>query len=299
MEVDAAPAEIYLKLENLQTVGSFKVRGAANALAQLEDSARRQGVWTASAGNMGYALAWCSRRMGIACAVIVPDDAPAAKLEAIAAQGAQIHTVPFTVYQEIQLQRAWQGLADLPGDGALSGRMMHPFADSEVIAGNATIGMEIAADLPDATAVVVPYGGGGLCCGIAAALRALRPQTKVYAAEVETAAPLAASLTAGKPVPVSYTASFVSGMGAPFVFPEMWALASQLLDGSLVVSLAQVRQALRLLAWKQHVIAEGAGGVAAAAALAGMAGSGKVVCIVSGGNIDQQLLISILNENIG
>jgi threonine dehydratase len=298
MEIDSAPAEIYLKLENLQPVGSFKLRGAANALAQLEGRARRRGVWTASAGNMGFALAWCSRRVGIACAVIVPDDAPAAKLEAIDAQGAQVHAVPFAVYQEIQRQRAWQGLADLPEDSPLGGRMVHPFADPEIMAGNATIGMEIAADLPDAAAVVVPYGGGGLSCGIAGALRATHPQINIYAAEVETAAPLAASLAAGRPVSVSYTASFVSGMGAPFVFSEMWSLASRLLDGSLVVSLAQVRQVLRLLAWNQHIIAEGAGGVAVAAALAGMAGSGKVVCIVSGGNIDRQVLINILQENI-
>jgi threonine dehydratase len=292
LNVADTAAEIYLKLETLQPVGSFKLRGAASAITAHNPEMLAQGVWTASAGNMGYALAWLARRSAIPCAVVVPDDAPAAKWGAIKSQGAQIHPVPFDVYQEIQSRRS---LAD-PGLNRILGKMtlVHPFADEQVMAGNGVIGLEILEDLPDVDAVLVPYGGGGLSCGIASALRALRPQTRIYACEVHTAAPLAASLEAGRPVEVSYTPSFVSGMGAPFVFPEIWPLASQLLDGSLVVTLDQVAEAMRALAGRNHVVAEGAGAVSVAAALGGLAGSGKIVCIVSGGNIDLPVLAEIL-----
>jgi threonine dehydratase len=206
--------------------------------------------------------------------------------------------VPFAAYQEVQRRHTWRGLVDLPEKGGLGGRMLHPFADRAVMAGNGTIGLEILEDLPDVDAVLVPYGGGGLSCGIAAALKRQMPHTRVLACEVETATPLAASLAAGEMVQVSYQASFVSGMGAPGVFPEMWPLAQKLLDGARVVTLAQVRQAMRSLAERNHVIAEGAGAVAAAAALAGLAGAGKLACIVSGGNIDRQVLVDILQEKV-
>lgn len=299
LQFENVSAEIYLKLENLQPVGSFKLRGAANALAHLAKegaSTLDKGVWTASAGNMGYALAWGARRMGIPCTVIVPDDAPQAKLNAIAGEGARIQAVPFPIYQETQRRHTWRSLVDLPEQGGLGGRMVHPFADPAVMAGNGTIGVEILEDLPDVDVVLVPYGGGGLSCGIAAALKGLRPEVRVLACEVETAAPLAASLAAGEMVQVNYKASFVSGMGAPTVFPDMWPLAQKLLDEACIVTLAQVRQAIRTLAERSHVIAEGAGAVAAAAALSGLAGTGKLACIVSGGNIDRQVLVDILQE---
>lgn len=296
LNVADAPAEIYLKLETLQPVGSFKLRGALNALAARDPATLGGGVWTASAGNMGYALAWICQRRDIPCAVVVPQEAPAAKLQAIATQGAQIYPVPFQTYQEIQTRRSLidphlqQQLREMT--------LIHPFADEQVMAGNGVIGLEILEDLPEVDAVLAPYGGGGLSCGIASALQALRPQARVYACEVDTAAPLKPSLAARQPVRVSYRASFVSGMGAPFVFPEMWPRISQLLAGSLVVSLAQVAGAIRALARANHVIAEGAGAVSVAAALAGLAGQGKIVCVVSGGNIDLPVLSQILNNEM-
>ena len=299
LDINSTQAEIYLKLENLQPVGSFKIRGAVNALAKIaeEKGGVTQGVWTASVGNMGYALAWAAQQMGIPCAVIVPDDAPKTKLQAIARYGALIHPVPFSVYQQIQVQHAWRELADLPESGPLSGPMVHPFADPAVMAGNATIGLEILEEMPDVEAVFVPYGGGGLSCGIAAGVKAVRHEARVVACEVETAAPLAASLAAGQTVEVSYTPSFVTGMGAPYVFPDMWPLAKQVIDSAQVVSLDQVRIAIRILAHRCHIIAEGAGAVPVAAALSSAAGVRKVVCVVSGGNIDAELLAGILNEN--
>ena len=181
---------------------------------------------------------------------------------------------------------------------ALPGLFIHPVSNRDVIAGNGTIGLEILEDLPDVDAVIIPYGGGGLSSGIASALRALKPNTRVYAAEVETAAPLAASLAAGRPVEVDYLPSFVDGIGGKSVLPEMWSLVSGLLDGSLTVSLDEVREAIRLLAERQRVIAEGAGAASVAAALSGRAGAGKVVCVVSGGNIDREVLAGILAADI-
>lgn len=294
LELDEAPGEVYLKLENLQPVGSFKLRGAGNAVSVAVPDLLEKGVWTASAGNMGYALARHARQRNIPCAVIVPEDAPATKIEAITREGAQIETVPFHVYQQIQQRHSWSGMLDCHPDSPLNGLLIHPFADPAVMAGNGTIGLEILEELPDVETILVPYGGGGLSCGIACAVKARQPHVRVLACEIETATPLGASLAAMQPVEVSYTPSFVSGMGAPFVFPEIWPLARQVLDGSLVVTLDQVRETIRLLARLSHIIVEGAGAVSVAAALAGLAGGGKIACVVSGGNIDQQLLSSIL-----
>jgi threonine dehydratase len=285
LNVEDAPATIYLKLENLQPIGSFKLRGAGNALALTPQERLARGVYTASAGNMAQGVAWNARRLGIPCAVVVPDHAPATKLAAIERLGASVVKVPFATWWQTLVHHAYPDM---------EGLFIHPVSDPAVVAGNGTIGLEILEDLPDVDAVVVPYGGGGLSGGIASALRALRPETRVYACEVETAAPLAASLAAGAPCEVSYTPSFVDGIGGKSVLPEMWPLASQLLDGSLVVSLAEVANALRILAERNRVIAEGAGAVPVAAALAGRAGAGKVVCVVSGGNIDAAKLARIL-----
>ncbi len=280
-----APAEIYLKLENLQPIGSFKIRGASNAMALADAAQLANGVWTASAGNMAQGVAHNARRLGIPCAVVVPDTAPLTKRQAIERLGARIVAVPFAEWFEVFRTRRYAGM---------DGLFVHAFSDPAVMAGNGTIGLEILEDLPDVGAVVIPFGGGGLSCGIASALRALAPKVKVYACEVATAAPLAPSLAAGKATDIAHRPSFVDGIGAPFVFPEMFALARQLLDGSLVVELDEVAAAVRLLAERNRVVAEGAGAAAVAAATSGKAGSGKVVCIVSGGNIDPARLVAIL-----
>ena len=244
-------------------------------------------MWTVSAGNMALALAWQARSMGVPCTAIVPEEAPAAKLNPLERLGAKIIKVPFADYQQIQREHRYAGM---------QGLLIHPFADRAVMAGNGVIGLEILEDLPDLETVVIPYGGGGLSCGIASALRALKPGVHILAAEAAMAAPLSASLAAGKPVRVAYTPSFISGIGAPFVFEEMWSLAKALLDGGVAVSLEEVRQAMRIMGESNHVISEGAGAVATAAALSGKAGSGKIACIVSGGNIDIEIFAKILQS---
>ncbi|MGH7721081.1 MAG: threonine ammonia-lyase, partial [Gemmatimonadaceae bacterium] len=285
LNVDDAPAEIYLKLENLQPIGSFKLRGAGNAMAMIPRGTMALGVYTASAGNMAQGVAWSARLMGTRCRVIVPDHAPRTKLEAVERLGGEVVKVPFDDWWRILVEH---------GHPAERGVFIHPVSDPRVIAGNGTIALEILEDLPDVDAIVVPYGGGGLSCGIASAIRAVKPEVKVLACEVETAAPLAASLNAGSPQTVPYTPSFVDGIGARSLLPEMWPLASRLLDDSLVMSLAAVSDALRLLAERNRVIAEGAGATPVAAALSGKAGKGKVVCVVSGGNIDREKLAELL-----
>jgi len=284
-----APAKIHLKLESLQRTGSFKVRGAGNALAGADPALLARGVATASAGNMARAAAWLAQRRGVPCTVVAPDDAPAAKLEPVANLGARIVRVPFDAW--------WQALVDR-SHPELDGFFIHPVADPAVIAGNGTVGLEIVADLPDVDAVVVPFGGGGLSSGIACAVKALRPGVRVFAAEVATAAPFAPSLAAGRPVAVERIPSFVDGIGASGVLAEMWPLASSVLDGSIVVELEAVAEALRLLATRNRIVAEGAGAAALAAALTGRAGTGRVVAVISGGNIDSSTLAAILAHRL-
>ena len=285
LNVEDAPAEIHLKLECLQPIGSFKLRGAGNAMAVADPEALARGVWTASAGNMAQGVAWCARRRGVPCTVVMPDHAPQTKQAAVERLGARAIKVPFDAW--------WQALVEGRHPG-VEGAFIHPVSDRAVMAGNGTIGLEILEDLPDVDAVIVPYGGGGLSCGIASALEALRPQARVYACEVETAAPFHAALEAGAPTAIDYRPSFVDGIGGKGVLAEMWPLGRRLLAGSLVVSLAAVAGAIRLLAERNHVVAEGAGAAPLAAALSGRAGRGKVVCIVSGGNIDLARLALIL-----
>jgi len=285
LNVDHAAAEIWLKLENLQPIGSFKIRGAANAMAQIEPAALRRGVVTASAGNMAQGLAWCARERGVPCTVIAPDTAPATKIEAIERLGGRVIKVPF--------DRWWQTFQDREFPG-VDASFVHAFDDPGVMAGNGTIALEIVEDLPDADAVVIPWGGGGLSCGIATGMRALAPACRIYAAEVATAAPLAPSLAAGAPQVVEFQQSFVDGIGSKSVFPQMFERARALLDGALVASLAEVSAALALMAERNRIIAEGAGACALACALAGTAGTGKIVCVVSGGNIDFRKLCAVL-----
>jgi threonine dehydratase len=287
LEVPGAPCSLALKLECLQPIGSFKIRGAANAMALADADAMRAGVYTGSAGNMAQGVAWNARRMGVPCRVFVPDAAPRAKLDAIERLGATWVPLPFDDW--------WRVLVDhgRPGE---PGFFVHPVSDPAVIAGNGTVGLEILEQHPDVQAIVVPYGGGGLSCGIAAAVKAVRPDVRVYAAEVETAAPLAAAFEAGEPVTVPRTPTFVDGIGSTGLLPEMWPLASGLLDGALVVSLDEIEDAIRLLATRARVVAEGAGGAAVAAALTGALGQEHVVAVVSGGNLDPTVLARILGE---
>ena len=286
LNLQDAPAEIYLKLENLQPIGSFKIRGAANAIARLSKEELNRGVCTASAGNMAQGVAWNAKRLGIPCTVISPDSAPDTKINAIQRLGGRVIKAPFDDW--------WRAFEDrsIPG---VEGTFIHAFDDADVMAGNGTIALEILEDLPDVDAVVIPWGGGGLTCGIASVLRELRPQCKVFSAEVATSAPLAASWAAGTPMEIDYKPSFVDGIGAKGVFPQMFERAKNLIDEPLVADLQAVANALKLLAERNRIIAEGAGACSVACALSGNAGTGKVVCVVSGGNIDSAKLVKILN----
>jgi threonine dehydratase len=286
LQVPEAPAEIYLKLENLQPIGSFKLRGALNAVKQIPHSELGDGVVTASAGNMGQGVAWAARELGIPCTVVVPDAAADTKLAAIERLGGRVVKVPYDEW--------WEAIATSTTPAA-KGRFVHPVEDEAVMAGNGTIGIEILEDLPDPDAVLVPFGGGGLSVGIASAVRALAPRVRVYAVEPEPAAPLSASLAAGEPREVAGTPSFVDGSGAPRLLPKMWPLARAVLAGAYPVPIDDAAAAVRLLVNRARIVAEGAGALALAAALAGRGGSGKVVCIVSGGNIDEVKLRTILS----
>lgn len=285
LNVDDAPATIYLKLENLQPIGSFKLRGAGNAMRMADSKALKKGVYTASAGNMAQGVAWTAREMGVRCDVVVPDHAPAAKIDAIELLGARVKRVSFDEWWKVFVEHRFPGM---------KGLFIHPVADTAVMAGNGTIGLEILEDLPDVDAVLVPFGGGGLLCGIATALRALRPHTRIYACEADSASPLKASLDAGRIKNVDYQPSFVDGIGGKTVLKEMWPLVRRILDDSIVMRLDEIAATIRMLVHRHHVIAEGAGATPVAAALSGRAGKGKIVCIVSGGNIDAETLTGIL-----
>jgi threonine dehydratase len=273
-----AGPEIFLKLESLQPIGSFKIRGAWNAVRALSPEQLRRGVWTVSAGNAAQGVAFAARRAGAPCAVMVMDTAPQTKIDAIERLGARIVRVTY--------DEAWKTV-EAHGSDRMDGTFVHPFDDDRFIAGNGTAGLEILDDLPDVDAVIAPIGGGGLLAGVGAVMRARKPDVRVYAAEPETAAPLATSFARGE---ASYfegwTASFVDGAGGRSVLPGMWPLLRRFVDRSIVVTLDEVRQAMHRTAERVHVIAEGAAGCAVAAALSGRVGSGKVVAIVSGGNID-------------
>ena len=287
LNVDTSPTEIYLKLENLQPIGSFKIRGAANAIFHLSPQQLGFGVITASAGNMAQGVAWVARKLGIPCTVIAPETAPDTKVSAIERLGGQVIKVSFEEWWRAFEERQYPGV---------KGTFIHAFDDENVMAGNGTIALEILEDLDEPDAVVIPWGGGGLTCGIASVMRELRPQCKVFTAEVNTAAPLAASIIAGEPTEVDYQPSFVDGIGAKRVFPNMFERAKGLIDGALVATLQEVAAAVRLLVERNRVVAEGAGACSVACALSGKAGSGKIVCVVSGGNIDAHKLAKILSD---
>jgi len=281
-----APAEIYLKLENLQPVNSFKIRGATNAVMLAPASEREKGLVTASAGNMAQGVAWVARELGVPATIAVPEHAPQAKLAAIERLGGRVLKLPYDDW--------WNAIVTSRVDG-VEGLFVHPVQDPGVMAGNGTIGLEVLDDLPAPDAVVIPYGGGGLTVGIASAVKALRPDTRIFTAEPEGGAALAAAFAAGKPTDVDYRASFVDGSGSRRVLDTMWPQVSPLVDGALSVPVAEAAAAVRLLAERARVVAEGAGALALAAALSGRAGSGKVVCIVSGGNINLSTLAETFN----
>ncbi|MEO7705004.1 MAG: pyridoxal-phosphate dependent enzyme [Thermoflexales bacterium] len=270
--------DIRLKLENLQPINAYKLRGAANAVAMLSEAERQRGVWTISAGNAGQGVAYAARQAGVPCTVVAIETAPTSKLDRMRALGARLVLVPYDVAWKALDERAYPGV---------DGTFVHPFDDHNFIAGHATMGLEIFEDAPDTAAVIAGIGGGGLITGVGSALKALNPAIKVWGAEPETAAPTALSLAIGSAqVFKDWKPTFVDGAGGQSVFPRMWERMQPVLDGCIVVSLEQVKHAMRLMAEKARIISEGAGALPLAAALTGQAGPGPIVAIVSGGNID-------------
>jgi threonine dehydratase len=279
-------AEIHLKLETLQPVNSFKLRGAGNAVLQASDAELAGGVVTASAGNMAQGVAYAARLRGVPATIVVPEGAPRTKIAAVERFGGTVVSLPYEDWWRVLVQGRFEG-AD--------GLFVHPVDDAKVMAGNGTIGLELLEDLPDLDAVIVPYGGGGLISGIASAVKAKRPQARVFSAEPETGAVVVASLEAGHPVEIPYERSFVDGAGSRSLILPVWEQhARGLIDGAFAVSLADAAAAVRRIAERVRVIAEGAGALPAAVALSGRAGSGKIACIVSGGNIDPHVFARIL-----
>ena len=275
---DSAAPEIWLKLENLQPINAFKLRGAANAVALLTSEERQKGVWTISAGNAGQGVAFAARAAGIPATVVTIETAPDTKVERMRNLGARIVKAPFDA--------CWRAMdaREFPG---VEGTFIHPFDDHNFIAGNATLGMEIVEELPSLKTVIAAIGGGGLISGIGSAVRQLAPQVRILGAEPETAAPGALSFEKNSPQQfTAWQASFVDGAGGKSIFPRMWERMQGIVDGSVVVSLDEVKRAMRLVAEKVRVIAEGAGALAVAAALSGRAGEGPIVAVISGGNID-------------
>lgn len=288
LELGPGFPDIRLKLENLQPINAYKLRGAANAVALLSDADRKRGVWTISAGNAGQGVAFAARKAGVPCTVVAIETAPAAKLERMKALGATIVPVPY--------ERAWQALDDRSYPG-IDGTFIHPFDDDDFIAGHGTMGLEILEDAPDTRVVIGAIGGGGLITGVGSALKAVNPGIKLIGAEPETAAPLTLSLEKNSPQKFpDWKPTFVDGAGGQSVFPRMWERMKPLVDGTIVVTLEQVKGAMRMMAEKSRVIAEGAGALPLAAALTGKAGQGPIVAIVSGGNIDLEKFSELIGS---
>jgi threonine dehydratase len=286
LELGPSYPDIRLKLENLQPINAYKVRGAANAVAMLSESERKHGIWTISAGNAGQGVAYAARQAGVSCAVVAIETAPASKLERMRALGARLVPVPYEV--------AWKALGERSFPG-MEGVFVHPFDDDNFIAGHGTMGLEILEDAPDAAVIIAAIGGGGLITGVGSAIKSLRPDIEIWGAEPETAAPAALSFAKGSPqVFPDWKPSFVDGAGGHSVFPRMWERMKPLVDGCIVVSLEQTQQAMWLLAEKARVVSEGAGALALAAALTGKVGQGPIVAIVSGGNVDLNKFCEIL-----
>jgi threonine dehydratase len=280
--------DIRLKLENLQPINAYKLRGAANAVAMLSESERMRGVWTISAGNAGQGVAYAARQAGVPCTVVVIETAPESKIERMRMLGAKLIPVPYDV--------AWKALDARSFPGA-DGTFVHPFDDHNFITGHGTMGLEILEDAPDTGAVIASIGGGGLIVGVGSAIKAIRPDVKIWGVEPETAAPAALSFAKGSPqVFENFTQSFVDGAGGRSVFPRMWERMKPVVDGYLVVSLEETRKAMRLMGEKVRIISEGAGAMPLAAALTGKIGKGPIVAIVSGGNIDLKKFCELIAQ---
>ena len=280
--------DIRVKLENLQPINAYKLRGAANAVALLSQADRKRGVWTISAGNAGQGVAYAARAADVPCTVVVVETAPKSKLERMKALGAKLIPVPYDI--------AWKAL-DERSFPEVDGTFIHPFDDDNFIAGHGTMGLEILEDAPDTATVIASIGGGGLITGVASAIKALRPKIKIFGVEPETAAPAALSFEKGSPqVFPNWEASFVDGAGGQSMFPHMWERMKSIVDGCLVVTLEETKKAMRLMAEKARVIAEGAGALPVAAALSGRVGKGPIVAIVSGGNIDLQKFCELISQ---
>jgi threonine dehydratase len=288
--LDEAPAEIWLKLESLQPIGSFKLRGAANAILEAPRAELAQGVVTTSTGNMAQGVAWMARQLGVPATIVVPDNASASKLGAVERLGGRIVRVPWEDW--------WAAVeTGSPKEAAedIEGFFVHPVRDEAVMAGNGTIGLELGEQLEDFEAVLIPWGGGGLTTGVASALRAVAPQARVIVCEPDTGAPVSAAIAAGGvAAPVPFTPSFVDGAGSGSLLPEMWERARPLVSEAVPISLEATAATVRLLLERARIVAEGAAALPVAAALAGAAGEGRVVCIVSGGNIDPARLAAII-----
>lgn len=278
--------DIRLKLENLQPINAYKLRGAANAVAMLPEAERKRGVWTISAGNAGQGVAYAARQAGVPSTVVVVENAPESKIARMRALGAKLIPVSYDV--------AWKALDDGSYPGA-EGTFIHPFDDDNFIAGHGTMGLEILEDAPDVVAIIASIGGGGLITGVASAIKAVKPEVKIFGVEPETAAPAALSFEKGSPqVFRNWKASFVDGAGGQSMFPRMWERMKPLVDDYFVVTLDETKKAMRLLAEKTRVIAEGAGAMPVAAALGGKAGKGPIVAIISGGNIDMKKFCELI-----
>jgi len=285
LNIDDAPAEIHIKMENLQPIGSFKIRPAGNAIMHTAKAQLAAGVYTASSGNMAQGVAYAAKKLGVPAAVLLPENAAANKVAALKRLGA---TIRFLSDDEW-----WQVIAD-HGHPDIAGKFIHPVASQDVLAGDGTVGLEIFEDLPEVDTVLVPFGGGGLACGIASAFRELNPDVRVMGSESEHCAPLAAALNAGRPVQLPCPHTFISGIGVGKVLDDMWPLVRELITGAVMASVADIGDTIRLLAERHRIIAEGAGAAPVAAALAGKGGKGKVVCVISGGNLDNKYLVDIL-----
>lgn len=281
------PNEIFLKLENLQPIGAFKVRPMGNAVLTADEDAMQNGVYTASSGNAGLGLAWIARQLGLTATIYAPRSAPAAKLDAVRNFGATVQSLG---------DDEWWQIIEKGGHPSDPGLYVDAVRNPAALAGNATIGLEIVADLPDVDTVIVPFGGGGVACGIASAIRAVKPDTRIIVAESDAATPVTAALEAGRPVSVTMKRSFISGAGAPSVLGEMWPLISELVDSTVVSPVPDVADAIRLLFEHNRVVAEGAGAISVAAALANRSVTGKTVCVITGGNIDGNVMAAILRR---
>ncbi len=290
LNTDLSQAEIFLKLENLQPTGAFKLRGACNAMAIATQEQLANGVFTSSSGNMAQAVSWNALRLGIQCSVVVPNNAPATKLASVRRLGAQIDVIPYGQWWELMMTHHYPKYKNK--------LFLHPSSNPDVMAGYATIALELLEDLPDLEAVLIPWGSGGLICGIGSVFKKIRPEVKIYACEVETGAPLAASLLAGKPIKVEHTPSFVDGISAHSLPSEMWPLAQQVVEASIVVTLEDIIQSICTLVERHNVVAEGAGAASVAVALRGTIPESKIACIVTGGNIDKDVLATILKGNV-